>query len=87
MTQQPNLNLYIEELHLQGARGNPAQIQAAVEQELARLFAESGNPSTLQPGYNYANLNHHPMIVKPGSVDSIAAQVAQQIYSGLSSNP
>ena len=86
MAQQPDLNLYIEELQLQGVRGNPEQIRAAVEQELARLFAASGNPSTLQPGYNYANLSHHPMTVKPGSVDSIASQVAQQIYSGLSNN-
>ncbi len=87
MPKQSDLNLYIEELHLQGARGNPEQIRAAVEQELARLFAESGNLSALQQGYNHSNLENSHLAIKPGAtIDSIATQVAQHIYTGLS-NP
>jgi len=80
-----NVRLRIDELVLDGfPPGDRYRIAAAVEAELARLFAEQGTP----PGV--ANRDAMP-VVDGGSFDvvpnarphQIGAQVAQAVYGGL----
>jgi hypothetical protein len=83
---KPNVELRIEELVLFGyVPGDRYRIGDALQGELARLFAEQGVPSSLDPGGEVARLNGGAFGVKPGSsAEAIGAQVAQAVYGGLS---
>ncbi|MBE9514414.1 MAG: hypothetical protein IMY83_05240 [Chloroflexi bacterium] len=80
-----NIELHIEELVLHGFdSGDHYRIGAAVEAELARLFAEQGVPPSLmtQSG-DVAHLDGGTFDVAPGSRgEAIGAQVAQALYGG-----
>lgn len=80
-----NIELHIEELVLHGFEsGDRYRIGAAVEAELARLFAEQGVPPSLAQGGEMAHLDGGTFDVAPGSTaEAIGAQVAQALYGGL----
>jgi hypothetical protein len=82
---QRAVELHIEELLLNGfAPQNRYRIGAAVEVELARLFAEHGMPSSLTQSAEVAHLDGGAFEVAPGSsAESIGNQVAQALYGGL----
>ncbi|EFH84856.1 hypothetical protein [Ktedonobacter racemifer] len=81
----PNVELHIEELVLHGfVQGDRYEIGAAVERELARLFAEQGVPASLANGGEIARLNGGSFTVARGSqADVIGAQMAQSVYGGM----
>ena len=80
-----NLDLQIEELVLHGF--NPAdryRIGAAVEAELARLFAERGVAPSLARGGEMSSLDGGSFDVAPGAgPEGVGGQVAQAVYGGL----
>ena len=80
-----NIELHIEELILHGFdSGDRYRIGAAVEAELARLFAEQGVPPSLIHGGEVAHLDGGAFEVAPGSgAEAIGDQVAQALYGGL----
>ncbi|MBE9473133.1 MAG: hypothetical protein IMY75_13650 [Chloroflexi bacterium] len=82
---QRAVELHIEELVLHGFdSGDHYRIGAAVEAELARLFAEKGVPRSLAQAGEMANLDGGSFGVMPGSkAESIGNQVAQALYGGL----
>ncbi|MGH9944725.1 MAG: hypothetical protein ACRD9R_20450 [Pyrinomonadaceae bacterium] len=81
----PKVELHIEELVLHGfAPGDGVDIGAAVERELARLFAEQGVPPSFMHGLEATRVNAGGFNVAPGAqAEAIGAQVAQAIYGGL----
>jgi hypothetical protein len=81
-----NIELNIDELVLHGfAPGDRYRIAAAVERELARLFAEHGVPPSLLTGGDLASLDGDAFQVVPGAKpDAIGSQVAQSVYGGVS---
>jgi len=81
----PNIELHIEELVLHGfAPGDRHEIGAAVERELARLFAEQGVPASLANGGVIGCLNGGSFSVTRGSKpEVIGSQVAQSVYGGM----
>jgi hypothetical protein len=81
----PNIELHIEELVLHGfAPGDRYEIGAAVERELARLFAEQGLPTSLSGGGDFARFNGGSFNVTPGSqAEAIGTRVAQSVYGGI----
>jgi hypothetical protein len=80
-----NLELHIEELVLHGIDlRDRERIAAAVEHELARLFAERGVPPSLIQGGELAQLDGGRFKVHPGNgPEAIGVQVAQALYGGL----
>lgn len=80
-----NVRLRIEELVLEGfPPGDRYRITAAVETELARLFAEQGIPPGLAGGGTVPMLDGGSFDVAPHArTDQIGAQVAQAVYGGL----
>jgi hypothetical protein len=81
----PNIDLHIEELMLHGfAPEDRYRIGAAVERELARLFAERGVPAGVVAGAEIARLDGGAFAVAPGArPEAIGAQVAQAVYGGI----
>lgn len=79
------IELHIEELVLHGfAHRDRYAIGAAVERELARLFAEQGIPASLMNGGDMARLNGGSFAVTRGSKpEAIGSQVAQSVYQGM----
>lgn len=82
---QQSIELHIEELILDGF---PTQdgywIKRAVEQELARLFAEQRVPPSLAQGGDVANLDGGSFEVAPNATaEGIGVQLAQALYGGL----
>jgi hypothetical protein len=79
-----NLELTIERLILPDLPPvHRERVAAAIEQELARLWAEQGSPPGLDAG---APITLHASSVQsaPGArPEAIGAQVAQSIYSSL----
>jgi hypothetical protein len=77
-----NIEFYIDELVLHGfAHGDRYLISAAVEQELARLFAERGAPSLLAGSGDFSHLDGGAIEVTPGTKPAaIGAQVAKAVY-------
>jgi hypothetical protein len=80
-----NLELNLEKLVLHGfAPADRARIGAAVQQELTRLFAEGGVPTSLERGGAISHLDagtfELPSAAKP---DAIGIQIARAIYGGL----
>ena len=84
---QANLELHIEELILHDFPHEQQQVIAtAIEQELTRLFGEQGVPPSLMQGGDIPQLGGGTFEATPGAApDTIGVQVAQSIYSGLSS--
>lgn len=80
-----NIEIHIEELVLHGfAPGDRYCLGAAVELELARLFAERGVPPSLAQGAEFADMGGGAFEMAPGSrSEAIGAQVAQAVYGGL----
>ena len=79
------MRLRIEELVLDGfPPGDRYRIAAAVEAELARLFAEQGTPPGLTSGGAVPALDGGSFDMAPGArPDRIGAQVALAVYGGL----
>jgi hypothetical protein len=62
-----------------------ARIGAAVQSELARLFAERGMPRSLGRGGQVAKLDGGTLDVAPGSgAEAIGSHIAQALYRGYS---
>lgn len=80
-----NIELHIEELVLHGfAPGDRATIGAAVQHELARLFAEQGIHPSLSNGYEAERVDGGAFHMQPGAkAGTIGTQVAHAIYGGL----
>jgi hypothetical protein len=80
------VELHIGELVLDGfPLTNQAQLEAVVQQELARLFAERGMPAGLASSGDVASLEGGEFHVVPESgAQAIGAQIAQAVYGGLS---
>ncbi|HEX5503432.1 MAG TPA: hypothetical protein VFW96_12475 [Thermomicrobiales bacterium] len=77
------VELRIEELVLHGfAPGDRAPLGAAVERELARLFAERGVPPALLGGGEIARLDAGSFTAERG-VEATGARVARAVYGGL----
>src|SRR5262249_16728793 len=83
---KPNIELHIEELVLYGfALGDRERIQAAVEQELTRLFAEEGIPSELTRGGEILYPDEGTFTVAAHSrAEAVGVQVASAVYRSLS---
>lgn len=86
-TQNPAIELHIEELLLDGfADLDGAKLGAAVQEALGRLIAERGGPASLAHGGTVAHLDAGAFAVAPGSdAQVIGSQIAQAIYGGLQS--
>jgi len=82
-----NLEFHIEELHLEGFSFRDRHlIGAAIERELARLYAERGAAPSLLYDREVAQLNAGAFNVAPNArPETIGAQVAQAVYGGLQS--
>ena len=79
------VDLHIEELVLDGFNpGDRYRIGAAVEAELARLFAERGKAPSLARGGEMSSLDGGSFDVAPGAgPEGVGGQVAQAVYGGL----
>jgi len=79
------VDLHIEELVLHGFNiGDRYRIGAAVEAELARLFAERGAAPSLARGGEMSSLDGGSFDVAPGAgPEGVGGQVAQAVYGGL----
>ena len=79
------VELHIQELILDGfAPGNRHCIEAVVEAELARLFAEGDVPPSLTNGGEMDHLDGGAFEIAPDATAGvIGAQVAQALYEGL----
>ncbi len=80
-----NVRLRIDELVLEGfPAGDRYRIAAAVETELARLFAERGVPAGLGESMALPRLDAGAFEVAPGArPEQIGAQIAVALYGGL----
>lgn len=85
MKKRYNIELHIEELVLHGF--SPADrdaIGAAIQGELARLFAERGIHPTLQRGHEVEKVDGGALTLRPrAKAASIGTQVAHSVYGGL----
>jgi len=82
---QPHLELQIDELVIDGlADIDRAQLGAAVQEELARLFTERGIPHNLQQNSTRLTLDGGTITVQPGAPSSVVGrQIAGSLYGGL----
>ena len=80
-----NVELAIEQLILHDLpTGQRRRIAAAIEQELARLFAERGVPPGLAARGSAIPIDAADVAVAPGlRPDAIGTRVAESIYSTL----
>ncbi len=80
-----NVRLRIDELVLEGfPPGDRHRIAAAVEAELARLFAERGVPAGLRESIALPRVEGGAFeLAPPARPEQIGAQVAGAIYGGL----
>lgn len=85
MDMKPNIELHIEELVLHGFKsGDRHAITEAVQQELARLFAEQGLPTSLAQSTEIAHITGNQFNVKANAKPrSIGTQVAESVYKGM----
>ena len=81
----PDIELDIDELVLHGfAPGDGEGIGAAIQRELARLFAEQGLPAGLGAGGAVPRLDGGGFpVAADATTDAIGAQVAHAVYGGL----
>lgn len=79
------IEINIEKLVLEGFEpGDRYLIGEAVEQELARLFAEQGIPSELERGGNVSHLDGAAIEIATGSkASNIGINIAKSVYGGL----
>lgn len=79
------INLQIDELILHGFPVSDRHlISAAIQQELAKLFAERGVPRSLSQGGTIHQLDGGKFEMPAGTrADAMGAQIAQAIYGGL----
>ena len=82
-----NISLHIERLVLEGLpmehRQGP-RLQAAVEQELARLLAAGGTPAQFNTGTVMATINGGTIQLVPGSdATGIGKQIAAAVNGGF----
>lgn len=75
----------IEELVLHGFKsGDRYRIGEAVEQELARMFADEGIPEPLEGGREVVSMDGGMFEVAEGSrAEVVGAQVAKAVYGGM----
>jgi hypothetical protein len=82
-----NIQVHIERLILDGLNIMPGQrhlLQAAVETELTRLFAEDGVPSTLALGGAWPVLSTGGIQLTASSEPAqLGQQIAQAVYGGV----
>lgn len=83
----PRVELRIGELVLNGfAPGDRYHIWAALERELARLFAEQGVPDWLKQGGLIDRLDGGSFDLPPGpSAEVIGGRIAQAVYGRANS--
>lgn len=83
--QRPNIELHIEELVLRDMPiRDHARLGAAVERELARLFAEGSASAQLMKGIELGSVSLPSIRMQQGaSPDAVGMQVAQALYKGL----
>ncbi len=81
----PNVDLHIDRLVLDGFEGvDRARLGAAVEAELARIFAEQGASAALRRGGARARLDGGSFEAAPDApADALGAQIAHAVYGGL----
>ena len=83
----PNIHLHIDRLILDGLpieRAQAPQIQAAVEAELTRLFAENGLGAHWQTGGATPSVHADAIQLAQGSSPAqMGAQIARSVYSGM----
>ena len=81
----PDIELDIDELVLHGfAPGDSEHIGAAIQHELARLFAEQGMPAGLSTSGAIPRLDGGAFpVAANATTTTIGAQVAQAVYGGL----
>ncbi|MDD3872953.1 MAG: hypothetical protein PHE01_01775 [Methanosarcina sp.] len=81
------VEINIEKLVLEGfERADRHLIGEAVEQELARLFAEQGVPPGLEMRGNIARLEGATVTIAPGlEASNIGVNIAKSVYGGLGS--
>ena len=84
-TKPYNIELHIEELVLHGfSPGDRDAIGAAIQGELARLFAEQGAHPALQQTHAVEKVDGGSFTMRAGAkVTTIGTQVAQSVYGGL----
>ncbi len=82
-----NINVHIERLILDGlpvAHRERPLLQAAVETELARLFASEGlAPHLLAGGAMPRVQGGNVQLTGEGSVDQLGQQIAQAVHGGI----
>jgi len=83
---RPSIELHIEELVLEGfPAGDQYRIAEALEQELARLFAERGVPGSLWFGSEVPLLDAGAFrLAAPVRPKATGGQIAGAVYAGLS---
>jgi hypothetical protein len=81
----PNIDLHINRLVLHGFDHiDRAQLGAAVEAELGRLFAEQGAASSLHQQAYTSRLDGGSFILAPDAgAEAIGRHIAQAVYGGL----
>lgn len=81
-----SVELHIEELVLHGfSHGDRYRIASAVEQEVARLLAEQGLPSSFGETTTAGRVDAGTFRVAPGgNPEQTGAGIGQTIYGGLS---
>lgn len=81
----PHIDLHIDALVLDGfAHLDRAQLGAAVEAELARLFAEQGFTQAAGQTRYIPRLDGGSFETTPGAgADAVGRRIAQAVYGGL----
>ncbi len=82
---KPNIDLHIDRLVLEGLGAlNRAAVSAAVQAELARLFAEEGAGAGLHRSGRTPRLDGGSFQVASGAgAEAVGRQVANAIYGGM----
>lgn len=82
-----NIRIHIDRLILDGLPVTHSQgplVQAAVEAELTRLFAENGLVSHLQTGIAVPSVRADAIQLTAGNGPTqLGTQIAQSVYSGI----
>ncbi|MGC1306300.1 MAG: hypothetical protein WA885_03665 [Phormidesmis sp.] len=81
-----HINLHIDQITLEGIdlpRSQRPQLQAALREELMRLFNTQGIPDSLQKGGRLSNLPVKVTVADQPRPAQLAQQVAHSIYTRL----
>ena len=86
-TGQPNIQLHIDRLILDGLPIDRAQapaVQAAVEAELSRLLTEHGVSAEFQTGGALPHLRANAIQISSNhNATQLGQQIAQSVYGGM----